>query len=157
MALTHRKLCLHVHLSNTARCKGKLSRHTGRAQPTLRAGLFIWLNYGAHARQQCGSPMRQKLTLSFSNTKDHGRRTKIIMQPFPGPLPSDRHYHTCNTHPFARLLLGLHSSAEKIWHRSIIRGSSACSDAPPPVTVWMKLNNVIAVTCPMSSFTFMRH
>lgn len=59
----------------------------------------------------------KKGTLSFSilsDTKDLGWGTKIIMQPFPSPLPSDRYYRSCITHPFTNLLLGLHSSAKKI-------------------------------------------
>lgn len=64
----------------------------------------------------CGSPLRQKCTAVVvpHDTKGRGwRKKKIIMQAFPGLVPSDRYYNNI-THPCTNTPLSVNASAEKI-------------------------------------------
>lgn len=120
IALTNRPLCLHLHLSNTAHSKEKLCGH--KQTPVHIKGRLIF-DFEICKRDQTthhnGVALLhvKNVILSSSisaDTKDLGWRTKKIMQSFPDPLPSDRYYHSCITHPFTNIMLGLNSSVKKI-------------------------------------------
>lgn len=77
------------------------------------------------------------LYLFLLSQKNLGRSTKIIMQPFPGPLPPDRYYLSCLTHPFTRLLLSLHSSAKKMTRLYYTTQTLHPGAKPCPNCLWM--------------------